>query len=152
MHDLIILFIIKFDTNGNDLWIKQHGTDSLVSAVAQAIDTDSDNVYITGYTVGGSGLHAILLLAESDIFVAKYDDSGTWQWTEQIGTVDSEIAHDLTVDSNSNVYVTGYTMGGLHGPSAGGSDIVIIKYDTDGVRQWSQQVGTSTQLSCLWYY
>jgi len=46
----------------------------------------------------------------------------------------------VTTDSSGNIYVTGNTWGELwnHGKkytSAGGSDIFLVKYNSDGVKQ-----------------
>lgn len=52
----------------------------------------------------------------------------------------------VAVDSNTkDVYLTGYVGSSLDGQpyAAGSSDIVVIKYDTTGVRQWTRLKGTS---------
>ena len=42
----------------------------------------------------------------------------------------------MTVDSSDNLYMTGYTLGGLDGnTSSGGKDIFLVKYNSDGVKQ-----------------
>ncbi len=41
------------------------------------------------------------------------------------------------------MYVTGYTEGALDGQTnAGGFDLIIAKYDSSGVKQWTRQLGT----------
>ena len=48
------------------------------------------------------------------------------------------------MDSNNNIYVTGYTSGGLDGnTSAGSQDIFLVKCNSSGTKQWTQQLGTS---------
>jgi hypothetical protein len=45
-----------------------------------------------------------------------------------------------------NVYVTGYTLGGIDGNSnLGADDIYFLKYGPDGVKQWTKQIGTPQQ-------
>jgi len=41
----------------------------------------------------------------------------------------------VAVDSSGNVYAVGYTGGALDGSSAGGEDLFVVKYNSDGVKQ-----------------
>src|SRR5262249_29195065 len=52
-------------------------------------------------------------------------------------------ARGVATDANGNVYVTGFTggvLGTMSGVSPGLSDIILIKYDADGQKQWARQV------------
>ncbi len=70
--------------------------------------------------------------------------SGAKQWTKQLGTSTTDYGNDITRDSSGNVYVTGYTYGGLNGnTNAGASDLFVVKYNSSGVNQWTKQLGTS---------
>ena len=40
--------------------------------------------------------------------------------------------------------MTGYTEVGLDGTNAGDRDLFVIKYDSSGIKQWTQQIGTSS--------
>ena len=71
-----------------------------------------------------------------DLFVVKYNSSGTKQWTKQLGTSSSDYAHGVAVDSSGNVYAAGRTGGGLNGNTNSGSfDLFVVKYNSDGVKQ-----------------
>jgi hypothetical protein len=84
---------------------------------------------VTGYTRGAlAGTSA----GDEDIFLTKYNFSGTQQWMRQIGTSAQDIAYDVAVDSSGNAYVTGYTDGALTGTNAGDYDVFLLKYDTNG--------------------
>ena len=49
------------------------------------------------------------------------------------------------MDSSDNIYVTGYTYGGLDGNShSGSSDPFVVKYNSSGTKQWTKQLGTSS--------
>jgi len=108
------------------------------------VTTDSSgNIYVTGYTRGG--LDGNTNSGSYDIFLVKYNSSGTKQWTKQLGTSSTDIGNDVTTDSSDNVYVTGYTGGGLDGnTSSGNHDIVLVKYNSSGTKQWTKQLGTSS--------
>ena len=115
----------------------------------ESITTDpSGNVYITGYTYGS--LDGNTSAGAADLFVVKYDSSGVKQWTQQLGTSAGEMGRGIASDSNGNVYVTGYTGGstvrygtdGLDGYSNGGlHDLIVVKYNSNGSKQWTRQLG-----------
>ena len=49
----------------------------------------------------------------------------------------------MTVDSSNNIYVAGYTYGGLDGnTSSGVVDIFLVKYLDNGTKVWTEQLGT----------
>ena len=65
--------------------------------------------------------------------MVKYNSSGTKQWTKQLGTSSRDYATGVASDSSGKVYVGGNTNGGLDGnSSAGGFDLFVVKYDSDG--------------------
>ena len=64
----------------------------------------------------------------------------TKQWTRQLGTSSGDEGYEVTVDSSDNIYVTGYTKGGLDGNTyLGGSffggDIFLVKYNSSDTKQ-----------------
>ena len=74
----------------------------------------------------------------------KYDPSGTKQWTKQLGTTESDLGIGVTTDPSVNIYVTGYTKGGLDGNANSGGircyirssckDIFLIKFNSSGTK------------------
>ena len=89
---------------------------------------------MAGDTTGG--LDGNTSAGSNDLFVVKYNSSGTKQWTKQLGTSSTELAEGIATDSSGNVYVAGYTYGGLDGyTNAGNRDLFVVKYNSDGVKQ-----------------
>ena len=129
-------------TNGYSMsFTKQLGTTSTDIGRGVAIDS-SNNIYVTGYTEGG--LDGNTHLGIEDIFLVKYNSSGTKQWTQQMGTYQWDVGNGVTVDSSNNIYVTGYTTRGLDGNTRFGSyDFFLVKYDSSGTKQWTRQLGSS---------
>ena len=98
------------------------------------ITDSSGNIYVTGTTSGG--LDGNTNSGGSDIFLVKYNSSGTKQWTKQLGTSSVDKGRGVTTDSSVNIYVTGDTVGDLDGNTNSGSvDIFLVKYNSDGVKQ-----------------
>ncbi|MFW9820040.1 MAG: SBBP repeat-containing protein [Candidatus Thorarchaeota archaeon] len=86
------------------------------------ITDDNGFIYITGQTYSfGSGGY--------DIFIMKYDTYGNLIWRRYWGTSTNEIAHDITLDSSGDIYITGYQ-------GSSGYNILLLKYDSNGNYQW----------------
>ncbi|MBI4823856.1 MAG: SBBP repeat-containing protein [Nitrospirae bacterium] len=135
------IFLIKYDTNGNMLWVRQMGTASDDIAYGVAVDKDG-NAYVAGYTGGGFDGNAHM--GSWDIFLIKYDSNGTKLWSKQAGTPSWDEAWAVAVDKDGNAYVAGYTGGGLDGlKSSGAFDLFLIKYGSNGNKLWVKQTGTA---------
>jgi hypothetical protein len=67
-----------------------------------------------------------------DAFVAKLNSDGTLQWHTFLGSADPDYGSGITVDSSSNVYVTGWseaTWGTPLNAYAGGDDAFVAKIE-----------------------
>ena len=137
------LFVVKYNSSGTKQWTKQLGTSKHDRARGVATDS-SGNVYVTGDTYGG--LDGNTNAGYNDLFVVKYNSSGTKQWTKQMGTSSTDLANGIATDSSGNVYVAGGTYGGLDGnTNAGNSDLFVVKYNSSGTKQWTKQLGSSSR-------
>jgi len=136
------IFLVKYNSSGTKQWTKQLGTSS--SDGGNGVTTDSSgNIYVTGYTDGG--LDGNTSSGYNDIFLVKYNSSGTKQWTKQLGTSYLDEGYSVTTDSLDNIYVTGWTNWNLDGnTSSGGRDIFLLKYNSSGTKQWTKQLGSSS--------
>jgi len=137
------IFLVKYNSSGTKKWTRQLGSFSY--DVGKGVSTDSSgNIYLTGTTYGD--LDGNTNSGEYDIFLIKYNSSGSKQWTKQLGTSSNDLGMDVTTDSSGNIYVTGYTGGGLDGNTNSGSyDIILVKYNSSGTKQWTKQLGTSSE-------
>ena len=137
------LFVVKYNSSGTKQWTKQLGSSGLDSANGITIDS-SGNVYVTGVTFGGLDWNTSA--GANDLFVVKYNSSGTKEWTKQLGSASSDFANGVATDSSGNVYVAGATYGGLDGnTSAGNADLFVVKYNASGSKQWTRQLGSSSR-------
>jgi hypothetical protein len=136
------LILVKYDSAGNKQWTRQLGTVSIEIGTGVATD-GSGNIYVTGATLGG--LDGNPNTGDMDLILVKYDPSGTKQWTRQLGTASREMGVGVATDGGGNIYVTGATLGGLDGnTNAGDADLILVKYDPSGTKQWTRQLGTSS--------
>jgi len=135
------VFVVKVDTTGTRLWTRMFGSPATDYATSVALDP-TGNILVAGYTRGsidGNGNAGI-----DDLFVVKLAPDGSRLWARQLGSSAMDQAWSVTGDVAGNVYVAGWTRGSLDAQTShGGQDIVVVKYDRDGVKQWTQQLGTA---------
>lgn len=115
---------IKYDTNGNQLWVA--GVNELDVSKAMVVDA-SGNVYVTGSSPGGG--------TGEDYATIKYDMNGNELWVARYnGPLNRfDYAQDMALVASGNVYVTGR----IDGSSTGrGQDYATIKYDATGSQLW----------------
>lgn len=137
-------FLAKYNVAGDLLWARQFG--SIESDYAEDIVVDaSGSIYVAGYTTGDLNVPEVPTDREPDGFIAKYDSSGAHLWTTQFGTPESDYVRRMAIDALGGVYIVGYTDGSMDGLSAGGSDAFFTKFNSDGIIQWSRQLGTAEQ-------
>jgi Ca2+-binding RTX toxin-like protein len=142
-------YIAKYDTNGNQTWVKQFGTAQDDQTTGISLDS-SNNVYVSGYTNGV--LAGNTNADQYDVFVSKYNSSGTQSWIKQLGTAGNDYAdlNSISTDTAGNAFITGYTDGTFSGNTAFGSyDSFIAKYSTTGTLAWVKQFGTSSSDYCV---
>jgi uncharacterized delta-60 repeat protein len=137
-------FLVKYNSSGTKQWVKQLEGSSKSFEKSQGLAVDSsDNIYVTGFTNGG--LDGNTSSGKNDIFLVKYNSTGAKQWIQQFGSSENDFGFGVTVDSSDNIYITGSTEGGLDGnTSSGKHDIFLVKYNSSGTKQWTQQLGTPT--------
>ncbi|WP_428656423.1 SBBP repeat-containing protein [Runella sp.] len=144
------IFIAKYNGAGALQWVRSAGGPNGDQGLSIAVNA-SGNVYITGlYSATATfGNTSVTAAGANDIFVAKYDNNGNFQWVRSAGGTDEDNGRGIAVDAAGNAYITGHfrstaTFGGSPVTSAGGEDIVIAKYDNDGTFQWVYSTGSSS--------
>ena len=78
--------------------------------------------------------------------MVKYSRSGVRLWTRQVGTSSEDRSESIATDSSGNIYLSGWTADSLSGFNAGEFDGLPTKYSGSGVRLWTRQVGTSSEV------
>jgi hypothetical protein len=131
--------VIKVSESGNVLWTRQYGSAGFDYSFYVAADPIG-NVYSAGRTDGSLGGPNS---GQLDVFLAKHDAAGNELWKQQWGTSAVDTRADMWVDPQGNVYRAIETNGALGGAPIGGKDIVVAKFDPQGVLIWATQLGTS---------
>jgi uncharacterized delta-60 repeat protein len=120
---------IKYDPNGEELWVQRYNGPGNGIDHANALGIDhAGNVVITGEAFWDP-------FYRNDYTTIKYDPAGNMQWLARFkGRNPTEPFYDeataLAIDSADNVYVTGFS-GPLYY-----SDYVTLKYDSSGRQRW----------------
>ncbi|MCC3155726.1 SBBP repeat-containing protein [Hymenobacter sp. 15J16-1T3B] len=111
------LFVARLSTGGQWQWVSKAGTTGSHDLNGLAVDAGG-NAYVTGryrgrsldfgnHVLPSSGLYA-------DMYVAKIDGAGQWQWATRGGGTGSSVGYGVAVDGNGNAYVAGtYSYGPL---------------------------------------
>lgn len=140
------IFVGKLNSSGVWQWVSGGGGSS--SDYSYSIDLDSSgNVYVAGSSYSGTfGSLSFTSKGSRDIFIGKLNNSGVWQWVANAGGTSSDYAYNIALDSNGNVYATGFfyntsTFGTTTLTSKGAQDIFIAKLDGTGKWQWVKQAG-----------
>jgi hypothetical protein len=138
------VFLAKYNPSGTRLWYQQWGTST--DNFGYGVKVDGTVVYVTGYTnedlPGESSGNSI-----PNIFLSKRNASdGNKIWEELDGTPNHvDYAVGIALDSNGNIYLTGYTTGDFGSTNNGAHDVFLVKYNASGIQQWVKQWGSTTE-------
>ncbi len=130
------VWLAKYDSDGNQIWIEQFGTEVINRTFGIDVDNEGD-VYLSGYTIEES-----INSQTDDSWVTKYDSDGSREWFTQFGTTQYDEAYDVAVDNQGNVYSTGWTVGDLGANNSGIYDVWVAKHSNDGELQFIEQFGS----------
>jgi predicted acetyltransferase len=109
---------IKYNSQGQELWVARYNGPGNFGDVARAIAVDNQgNSYVTGKSFGSSPYE--------DYATIKYNSEGQVVWVARYNGPGNgyDEASAIAVDNNGNVYVTGMSEG-----QGSSSDYATIKY------------------------
>jgi gliding motility-associated-like protein len=158
-------FVVRHDRNGNLVWmtfVSSNGGDD------QGLDVVSDNhgnAYVVGHMAGSTlwcggnsvtATNSNTLYQQHSYWITKINAAGVFQWAKTFGnlpwdpTAGKYMERDIAVciDEADGVYVTGgfdgtYPFGSTTLTAAGGTDIFVTKYDTNGNFKWATKGGSA---------
>ena len=148
------IFVAKYTTDGQYDWAFNIG--GFNTDIGRDICVDpSGNVYVAGSFNGANidfdpspGGSAYLTSNAADVFVAKYNSSGQYQWAHSYGSSGDDVAYGLAF-ANNNLYVSGgfygtmnFNPGGTDNlVSNGGKDAYMSKFDANGNYKCAFSIG-----------
>ncbi len=146
-------FLVKFNSNGELQWATYYGGSLNEDVQGITVDTQ-DNIYITGTTESSNniatvGAHQSFLGGYSDAFLVKFNSNGVRQWATYYGGPPNDEGFRVKVDAQDNVYMAGsanssndIATSGAHQITNGGvMDAFLVKFNSNGVRQWATYYG-----------
>jgi hypothetical protein len=151
------IFIVRLGPDGTHIWSKRFGDDAWGGYKGAAVAIDAlEAVIVTGSLCGAVdfGGGPLTGAGNGDIFVAKFASDGAHLWSKAFGDGSGANIGAVAVDAMGNVIVTGCfdgtaDFGGGALTSAGGNDIFVVEFGSDGTHLWSKRFGdTSGQYAC----
>ena len=124
--------LTKYNSSGVFQWIRKlrYSANLTVGNGGTAVDS-AGNVYLHGRYNNGT---------DSDLFLAKYNSSGTIQWQRVLGSVSNDTGTSIAIDSSDNIYISGYG-------AASTSIWIVAKYNSSGTIQWQRTVTCGAAIS-----
>lgn len=121
-----------------------------VETAAAAVAVDSQGyVFIVGATAGDLG-NEINRSANSDVYLTKYDASGSIVWQRLVGASGSANGYAIAIDGSDNIVVAGSVDGSVDGSEIfSGTDSFVAKFSNQGDRLWTQQLDTAATDAAL---
>ena len=133
-------FVMKLDSNFNELYTLQFGSDQTEMCNDFLLDQD-EGFYIVGYTYGILGTKNY---GDTDAFMAHYNKNGDLIKINQFGTPKHENVSNILIDKNDNIYISGTSHGNIVSENFGRNDVFFMKLDKDWNIIWEKQFGTKS--------
>jgi hypothetical protein len=149
------VFISKLNSSGQFVWAIRFG--GTTEDYAEALMTDGNgSLYVIGYFNGtsdfdpGPGTTNLTAAGSYDMYIAKFDLDGVFQWARRIGGTAFDQHRGIALDSTGNIVLTGQFsgtadfdpgVGTLNLFAQGGFDIGIYKLNDAGQLVWAKRFG-----------
>jgi len=152
--------LVKFGPSGNRIWATYYGGSRTDFGYGVCIGK-TGNLYIAGNSTSTSGIatsgtHQTSRSIGFDLFLVRFDTTGSREWGTYLGGDGVDLLHDLTLDVFENPVITGETSssiniassGAFQTSNSGDYDGVVAKFTPSGSRSWSTYYGGSNYDVC----
>lgn len=146
-------FVTKLNPNGDEQWFYRIAAGMVIP---YSLFQQGDYIYIGGdflgtLTINTTPIGQITGSFPNRTFAIKLSNNGQFQWGKSMSSENGISCRAISVDTLDNVYVSGnfscslteltnqYGSGIFN--SAGFRDIFTLKYNSQGVKQWENQIG-----------
>lgn len=125
------MYIIKLDSSGRLKWTQTIGGVNYEEGYSLIEASDG------GYVITGSENS----FAPQGIYVVKVDTGGNIKWTKTIGGVKAEEGESIIRTNDKGYAIAGNTYSYGAAVSNNGSNVYIVKLDSNGNLQWTKTIG-----------
>ncbi len=149
------IYVMKFDSLGNEKWFKRIGG-SLLNAAHEIVVNSNQDVLITGNAAGTlyffeNPNYPLSNTYSNQAFVAEYSNNGNLLWAVSDGSESDLTSMGIVLGNNGDIYITGefrckfseyadvFGQGTFN--SVGFRDIFVTKFDPNGQRIWMRNLG-----------
>ncbi|KKN13246.1 hypothetical protein LCGC14_1008370, partial [marine sediment metagenome] len=119
------LILMKLDSDGNQLWNSTWGGGSNTDEGRSLLINSLGEIFVLANTRSFG-------MGSTDFALIKFSSTGGFQWQRTWGGSDIDTGYKLVNDSQSNLFLIGYT----ESYGSTGKDACIIKYNSSGDYQW----------------
>jgi len=139
------VYVSKFDSDGNPLWVRTWG---YMEGTSMAVEANGDT-YLTGIFHGTKdfdpGSEVFDQAGNYSAFLCKLDSGGNFSWVRTFEGTSWGASICITIDPNSNVIIQS-TYPWI---SRSNENIFLKKYDSDGSLLWEHKWGWFDNIDCL---
>ncbi|HTF90905.1 MAG TPA: hypothetical protein VK843_20975 [Planctomycetota bacterium] len=139
------VWLARYDGTGNQVWVRQIGSTG-VDAGRPIVSDGWGGIFVGGETRGSL---AAPFAGVIDVWLARYDGTGSQLWIRQFGTIEDDNPYAAMPDGAGGVFIGGATSASLFAPNAGFADAWMARYDSAGNRPWAEQFGVSNSEAVL---
>lgn len=160
------IFIAKYDSLGNFIWVKGIGSAPLGEQANSVTVDNQNNILIAGYFADNTDFDpgpAVATLSANpgsggDAFILKLDNDGNYMWAKGFGGMFNDEIKTIRCDINGNILVGGNFIDTADfDPGAASftlnansnNDSFIAKYDSNGNFIWAKQFAGNNTLASL---
>jgi len=123
------VFVIKYDLNGNQLWVSQFAQQVQAGPYATAVAAAADGVYVVGYTYVALPGQTYSGSISGDTFLIKFDLNGSQLWSRELAPGRYGYGYGFVSATADGVYLSSYSC--------------VRKYDLSGNEVWAKELGTN---------
>jgi beta-lactamase superfamily II metal-dependent hydrolase len=123
--------LLKYDSSGSLSWARTASVDNEDAIISVQQTTDGGFV-LAGFTSSGW-----YWSDERDVLLLKYDSEGVLEWARTTGGSSQDIAFSVRQTADGGYIVAGST----ESYGAVQTDILLLKYDSEGTLEWSRTAG-----------
>lgn len=148
------MFVLKLDADGQFVWSQAISGKGHIRPAAVAVH--EQQILVAASFSGtldfdpGAGMQYRTSAGKEDMAVLRLDAQGQWLSAVRIGGRGKDMARDLAVDSNGQIYLVGSFCKSLDADpgagvfplvSRGSNDGVVVRFDSAGEFAWAGRIG-----------